>query len=108
MISRYRAMWVYAMFDAPVKTDVQRRSANRFRNHLKELGFSMEQLSVYLKFESSRESAIALADKVATYIPKNGNVSILFVTDKQYKMIRSYYGKCEVDKPEPPSLFNFL
>ena len=37
--SEYRSMWLFAMFDLPVKTKQQRRAYSRFRNLLLQEGF---------------------------------------------------------------------
>ncbi|WP_419841661.1 CRISPR-associated endonuclease Cas2 [Candidatus Poriferisodalis sp.] len=80
------------MFDLPVLTKPQRRRATLFRNDLLDLGFEMAQFSVYMKFSGSRPAVDALAYRVQSRIPPEGNVSILSFTDKQYGQMRVFNG----------------
>lgn len=93
-------MWVWALFDLPVSTKLERKNANRFRNDLIDLGFKMVQFSVYLRHAYSREKADAIAAKVGASVPSSGHVQILFFTDKQYQMTQRYYGKTSASPPQ--------
>jgi len=97
-LSRYRIMWVWALFDLPVLTKTERKNATRFRNDLLDLGFQMAQFSVYLRHAYSKEKAESIAAKVGNCVPESGRVQILFFTDKQYQLSQSYHGRC-VGKP---------
>ena len=55
--SEYRSMWLFAMFDLPVKTKTERRAYSRFRNLLLQEGFCKMQFSVYARFCGSEEIA---------------------------------------------------
>ena len=80
------------MFDLPVVTKRQRKQATKFRHDLLDLGFQMAQYSVYMKFCGQRDSADALAHRVERRIPRQGRVSILTVTDRQYGRMRLFLG----------------
>ena len=54
-LSGYQVMWVWVLFDLPVATKAERKSATRFRNDLLDLGFEIVQFSVYLRHAWSRE-----------------------------------------------------
>ena len=90
--SGYRFMWMVVMFDLPVLSKRQRKRAAKFRHDLLDLGFQMAQYSVYMKFCGQREAADALAKRVEQRVPREGRVSILTVTDKQYGRMRIYLG----------------
>ena len=85
-------MWMLVMFDLPVGTKRQRKQATRFRHDLLDLGFQMAQYSVYMKFCGQRDSADALAHRVERRIPRQGRVSILTVTDRQYGRMKLFLG----------------
>lgn len=51
-----RLMRILVMFDLPVKTKAQRRSAAQFRKFLVEDGYHMVQYSVYARVCNGRDS----------------------------------------------------
>lgn len=104
-LSGYRIVWIWALFDLPVVTKPERKSANGFRKSLLNLGFEMVQFSVYSKYSPSKEKAEVIATKVGDLVPENGKVDILFFTDKQYSRIQSYRGIPEDLLPEKPAQF---
>lgn len=107
-LSGYQIMWVWALFDLPVLTSAERKRATRFRNDLLDLGFEVVQFSVYTKYCASRERAEAVAKLVGGMAPEAGKVDILFFTDKQFEMIRSFRGKAGSEKPEKPAQMSFF
>jgi CRISPR-associated protein Cas2 len=96
-LSAYRIMWIFVMFDLPVVLDEERKAASDFRKKLLKDGFSMHQFSVYVRVCSSREDAETHSNRVKINVPHNGLVSVLMITDKQFGMIKNYWGK--VPKP---------
>ena len=80
-------MWVMVMFDLPVLTKADRKRANAFRLFLKDNGFQMAQLSVYMKHVSGKEAVEAICAKVEGAVPPGGIVDVLQFTDKQYENI---------------------
>lgn len=95
-------MWVMVVFDLPVLTKAERKRATRFRNDLLDEGFTMMQLSVYLRFTAGKEQAMALTQRVGRKVPKEGKVDVLFFTDKQYQNIYSFRGRRDSPKPDHP------
>ncbi len=95
-------MWMMALFDLPVLTKSERKLATDFRNRLLDEGFIMMQLSCYIRHASSKEQADALAAKIGSKIPVGGKVDILFFTDKQYGLIKSYRGSTLVERARKP------
>jgi len=101
-LNAYRIMWLFVFFDLPTKTKLDRKSYAKFRKSIQGLGFRMLQFSVYIRFCASSESADVFERKVQKYLPKNGNVSILRITDKQYSGILNFYGKEKAELPGTP------
>lgn len=101
-------MWVWALFDLPVLTKAERKRAARFRKDLLDLGFEMVQFSVYARYCASKEKADALSVHVGKLVPADGKVDLLFFTDKQYELIRSFRGVSATTKPEKPEQFTLF
>jgi CRISPR-associated protein Cas2 len=57
LLSGYRAVWLFTLFDLPVLTKTDRRNYTRFRKALVREGFMMLQLSVYARYCASEEAA---------------------------------------------------
>ena len=92
-VSPYSVMWLVVMFDLPVGNAREQRLATRFRNSLLELGFFRKQFSVYLRHCENSDKARRLADAVGQALVENGQVSIMFLTDRQNGMTKNYFGK---------------
>jgi CRISPR-associated protein Cas2 len=76
--------WIMAMFDLPVMTDEQRKTASRFRKDLRDHGYLMIQWSVYARPCVSYEQMDSQIAKVKTITPAAGNVRLMFITDEQW------------------------
>lgn len=100
-INAYSIMWLYVMFDLPVETAAQRKAATRFRKDLLKDGFSMLQFSVYIRHCASLESATVHVRRIRSFIPDEGFVSVLKVTDKQFGETIHLQGRKQ--KPVPPT-----
>lgn len=95
-------MWLFVFFDLPTDTKKQRKVANSFRKKLLNDGFGMMQYSVYTRHCASRESAEVHIKRVKLIIPKEGQVTILQITDKQYGNIMNFWGKKHEPLAEGP------
>ena len=106
-VGAYEAVWLFVGFDLPTLTKEDRKAASRFRNDLLDLGFRMYQLSFYSYYFTSKSQADTVANKIEKLVPVNGSVSIFYITDKQFSMIRTFYGgKVKTnDEPEQGLLF---
>ncbi|WP_244601336.1 MULTISPECIES: CRISPR-associated endonuclease Cas2 [Rhodopseudomonas] len=104
-LSGYRIMWLLVLFDLPVGTKKQRKSATGFRTKLLDLGFEMSQFSVYLRFCAGKEQAEAYARKVEQAMPSSGKIHIIGITDKQYENIRTYRGRNREQSPKNPDQY---
>lgn len=99
-ISGYRCMWLVAMFDLPVDTKAARKAYALFRKNLLKDGFSMMQFSVYTRHCASEENAEVHEQRVQGFLPDDGEVRLLTITDKQFERMRVFWGKRR-KPPEP-------
>lgn len=93
MLSRYKVMWLMVMFDLPVKTKKERKAAYVFKRDLLRDGFTMMQLSVYVRHCSDSQNAETHIRRVRDACPGTGRVSIAQITDRQYENMINIYGK---------------
>jgi CRISPR-associated protein Cas2 len=73
------------MFDLPTYTKQNRKSYNKFRKELLKLGFVMYQYSIYIlpfKHYYKKDNYI---EKIKSIMPKHGKITILTITEKQFK-----------------------
>jgi CRISPR-associated protein Cas2 len=101
-------MWLFCLFDLPTNTKTQRKRASEFRKKLIEDGFDMMQFSVYKRFCGSTEACEVHAKRIKSWLPKEGTVSILRFTDKQFADIETFMGyepKKQEKKPQQLELF---
>jgi CRISPR-associated protein Cas2 len=107
-VSGYASMWLVAMFDLPVLTKVERRSATQFRQMLIKRGFMMLQLSVYARFCASEESSGIHRKYVSLAVPPKGEVRLISVTDRQFANMEIFFGKKRREpEPEPEQILLF-
>lgn len=81
------------MFDLPVTTKEQSRSATKFREFLLDQGFEKSQFSVYARFCSGKEQFETYLRRIEANLPSRGDVHILTFTDKQYENIVRFSGQ---------------
>ena len=101
-------MWMLVMFDLPVVEEDERRSANKFRLTLLDLGFQRCQFSVYVRFCTSSAQVGTFCRQVQAALPEGGKVDILQFTDKQYERIISYRGRTIQPPAKPPDQFHLF
>ncbi|MBR6363064.1 MAG: CRISPR-associated endonuclease Cas2 [Bacteroidales bacterium] len=101
-LNAYHIMWLFVFFDLPTTTKKERKHAAQFRKSLEKDGFKMMQYSVYIRHCPSKENRDVHINRVQSFIPDTGLVSILAVTDKQYGDIINVWGKKSVARPEEP------
>ena len=96
-----RLMRILVMFDLPVKTKAERRSAAQFRNFLLRDGYHMVQYSVYARVCNGRDSVETHKGRILSVLPPKGAVRMLVITEKQYGAIELLVGKpTPYDKPQ--------
>ena len=93
-------MRLIVMFDMPVKTALDRREATRFRNALINDGFVMLQYSVYVRVCSGVNNLNTHKSRVRDFVPDNGSVRMLSLTEKQFESMEILLGNySEADEP---------
>jgi CRISPR-associated protein Cas2 len=100
--SGYKAMWLFAMFDLPVGTKLQRKRYSRFRKHLLYEGFCRLQFSVYARHCPSEDSAGHCRDLVAAELPSEGQVRLIAVTDRQFGKMEVFVGETSIAPESAP------
>ncbi len=89
------------MFDLPTDTQKSRKDYTAFRKNLLKDGFTMLQYSVYIRHCASEENADVHYQRIKNFLPPDGEVRIIVITDKQYSRMETYWGKKR--KPAPPA-----
>jgi len=107
-LSAYRFMWVVVLFDLPVDTREARKAYAQFRKHLLRDGFTMLQYSVYARHSSSEENAQVHINRVQNWVPDDGEVRIITITDKQFERMRIFWGKMRKLPPKQPQQLEFF
>lgn len=102
VISGYRIVWILAMFDLPTDTEKARRDYVQFRKNLLKNGFTMLQYSVYIRHCASEENADVHFQRIKDFLPPDGEVRLLTITDKQYGRMETYWGKKRKKMPLAP------
>ena len=87
ILSGYRLMWIFVMFDLPVDPREHAREATKFREFLLDEGFEMSQFSIYARFCNGKEHYETYLRRIEAHLPERGEVHILAFTDKQYENI---------------------
>jgi CRISPR-associated protein Cas2 len=101
-------MWNLVLFDLPVKTREQRRCATQFRLLLLDLGWSMEQFSVYVRYIPTGMSVVPEVQEIKRRVPAQGKVEIVGITDRQWsKAIRFFNAEPELPSEPPAQLTIF-
>ena len=101
-------MWMIVLFDLPVVTPEERKTASVFRKSLLDQGFHMSQFSVYYRLLSGKEAQDRYIRDIQAQLPPKGKVDIITITDKQYEGIISFSGKVkEKNKHKPTQLLLF-
>jgi len=101
-------MWLFALFDLPVKTPEERRQYTLFRTALLKQGFTMLQYSVYARYCASEEASAIFRKKVKAALPPDGQVRVLAVTDRQFGKMEVFLGKKGRSAEKPPEQLAFF
>ncbi len=70
----------------------EKRIYTHFRKYLIKNGYLMMQYSVYCKIFPNREAAINHINVLRKNVPKEGQIRIMVVTEKQYSKIEVIVG----------------
>ena len=91
-------MWVMVFFDLPTTTQKDKKEYTLFRKNLQRDGFTMFQMSIYVRHCASKENADVHIKRVKSFLPKFGNVCVTCITDKQFGEIQVFHGEQHVEK----------
>jgi len=86
-----RFMRLIIMYDLNIDTKEEVQEYNKFRKFLISRGYVMMQYSIYMKTLNAKTKENYEVEAIKKYIPKNGNIRVLSITDNQYhsmKMLR--------------------
>lgn len=78
-------MRVLVLFDLPSVSKQEKKSYVKFRRELMDDGFIMMQFSIYTRFCRNQQDAIKHIERAKAMAPRDGNIRILSVTEKQYE-----------------------
>lgn len=96
--NQYTIMWVFVFFDLPTETKIQKKEYTRFRKQLIADGFNMFQLSIYVRPCATMDNAKVHVERVNNFLPKEGKVCLMTITDRQFRDIKIFEG---VGKAKP-------
>ena len=88
----YEFMRLILFFDLPVTKKKDRKAYAQFRKYLIQNGYMMMQFSVYCKIFPNREAAVKHVNILKKNVPKEGQIRLLLVTEKQYSKIEIIVG----------------
>ena len=90
-------MRVIVFFDLPSITSKDRRAYAKFRGKLIGEGFFMMQESVYSKLVLNPTAADLVKKRLKTFLPPDGLIQVLTITEKQYASIENILGEMKTD-----------
>lgn len=89
---RYQQMRILCMFDLPMETKVEQRAYRMFRKELISNGFIMLQYSIYYRTVPNRSAGKKYEGILKRMIPRNGEVRLLYVSEKQFEDMQLLVG----------------
>jgi len=84
-------------FDLPAISKMDHRQYAKFVKFIKQKGFVMLQESVYTKMSLNESVVESTLREVKANLPKDGVVSVLTVTEKQFASIEHLLGEVKMD-----------
>ena len=99
-------MRIIVMFDLPMVTEKEKKTATKFRKYLLDDGFIMMQFSVYSRFCKNNDDLNKHINRLKINAPKSGNIRLLQVTENQYNNMIMFSGEKSVG--EDISIENLL
>lgn len=82
-------MYIICFFDLPTNSKLDRKRYTIFRKKLMQVGFVMMQYSVYIAQVRGTHQVKDRIARVKSFAPKNGEIKLLTVTDRQFDRIES-------------------
>lgn len=97
-MSDYRNMRILLLFDLPSVESYEKKEYIQFRKQLLKNGYTMIQFSVYVKCVNTQLKVEQELKKIYKFIPTNGNIRMLNVTEKQYQNMVMILGKKKINE----------
>ncbi|MBD9098622.1 CRISPR-associated endonuclease Cas2, partial [bacterium] len=97
---------IIVMFDLPMVTEKEKKTATKFRKYLLDDGFIMMQFSVYSRICKNNDDLNKHINRLKINAPKSGNIRLLQVTENQYNNMIMFSGEKSVG--EDISIENLL
>lgn len=95
----YKMGWLVVLFDLPTETPQDRKNYTQFRKKLLSDGYLMIQYSVYARSCVTQERVETHSRRIKAYLPPEGSVRCLFVTNIQWEKMFVFHGKTILEKP---------
>ena len=90
-------MRIILFFDIPMETSSEKKQYLQFLKKLKGEGFIMMQRSVYIKLSINKSNVDSTIKILKKAVPKNGDIAVLVVTEKQFASIEYLIGDFKTD-----------
>lgn len=90
-------MRIILFFDLPAVTKTDVREYNHFLKNIKKKGFMMLQESVYTKLCINETVVNSTLKEINNELPRDGIVSVLTITEKQFSSIKHLIGEINTD-----------
>lgn len=97
-MSEYRSMRLLLLFDLPMVEDYEKKEYTNFRKELIKQGYFMIQFSVYMKCVNTQIKLESEIKKIYKYVPTNGNIRLIAITEKQYSNMEILLGKKKINE----------
>lgn len=99
-LNAYRIMWILVHYDLPMNTALEKKNYNKFRKRIQKDGFALFQFSMYIRHCSSKENTEVHIKRVKSFLPPQGHIGILTITDKQFGSMEIFRGKKNIENPK--------
>ena len=90
-------MRMLLFFDLPTISSENLKAYRNFVKNLKKEGFYMIQESVYVKMVLNNAAAESVKSKINGFLPPEGNIMILVITEKQFSNMSILLGEATTD-----------
>ena len=92
-------MWIFVFFDLPTETKQDRSRYRKFVQLLEKDGFTRFQWSIFIRHCPSRENMEIHIKRVKSFLPPQGHIAILHITDKQFGMMELFISAQKSELP---------
>lgn len=97
-MSLYKYMRILVMYDLPNNNTEENKDYTKFRKQLLKNGYTMMQFSIYIKCLNVKTKFKSEVKKISKFIPDQGNIRILAITEKQYQDIVYLTGESNINE----------